>query len=100
MPALNGLAAAAGDWLRAKAGPLIEAAGDWLRAKAGPLIEAAGDWLRAKARRLIEAVDPAPEADGPRVPLDTLLDDAGESGVAAGPDRAAVAGPGAPRSSC
>ena len=79
---------------------LAVAAAGWLRAKTGRLIEVAGGWLRAKTGRLIEAVDPAPEADGPRVPLDTLLDDAGESGVAAGPDRAAVAGPGAPRSSC
>jgi hypothetical protein len=49
----------------------------------------AGDWLRDKTGRLIEAVDPAPGADLPRVPLDTLLDDAGESGMAAGADRAA-----------
>jgi hypothetical protein len=39
--------------------------------------------------RLIEAVDPAPGADLPRVPLDTLLDDAGES-VATGPERGAA----------
>jgi len=52
----------------------------------------AADWLRDKTGRLIEAVDPA--SDAPRVPLDTLLDDAGTGdGVAAGPDRAAGTGP-------
>jgi hypothetical protein len=52
----------------------------------------AGDWLRDKTGRLIEAVDPAPGADLPRVPLDTLLDDAVESGVATGPERRAARG--------
>ena len=51
------------------------------------LAVAAAGWLRDSAGRLIEAVDPAPEADVPRVPLDTLLDDAGNGGVAAGSDR-------------
>jgi hypothetical protein len=57
------------------------------------LIERLTDWLRAGAGRLIEAVDPAPEGDVPRVPLDTLLDDAGNGGVAAGSDRASAARP-------
>ena len=65
----------------------------------GQTSASAGCSLWVKAGRLIEAVDPAPEANGPRVPLDTLLDDAGDGGVAAEPDRATVAGPGAPRSS-
>ena len=63
------------------------------------LADAAADWLRSRAGRLIEAVDPAPDADLPRVPLDSLLDDADSSGVAAGPDRAAEAGREAPRAS-
>lgn len=56
-----------------------------------------GRWVRHRAGRLIEAVDPGPGPDVLRVPLDTLLDDADSSGVAAGPDRTAEAGPGAPR---
>jgi hypothetical protein len=52
----------------------------------------AAGWLRDKTGCLIEAVDPAPGADVPRVPLDTLLDDAGNGGVATGSDRSAEAG--------
>jgi hypothetical protein len=48
--------------------------------------------VRDTTGRLIEAVDPAPGADGPRVRLDTLLDDAGKGGVATGSDRSAGAG--------
>jgi hypothetical protein len=50
------------------------------------------DRLQHHAGRLIEAVDPGPGPDIPRVPLDTLLDDADSSDVAAGPDRTAEAG--------
>ena len=53
----------------------------------------AAGWLRDQVGRLIEAVDPAPDADVPRVPLDTLLDDADNGGVATGSDRSAGAGP-------
>jgi hypothetical protein len=53
---------------------------------------AAADWLRRRVGRLIAAVDPAPDPDIRRVPLDTLLDDADSSSVAAGSDRAAVPG--------
>jgi hypothetical protein len=49
-------------------------------------------WLRDKTGRLIEAVDPAPGANDPRVPLDTLLDDAGKGGVATGSERSTGAG--------
>jgi hypothetical protein len=57
------------------------------------LAAVAAGWLRDTTGRLIEAVDPAPGADDPRVPLDTLLNDAGKGGVATGSDRSAGAGP-------
>jgi hypothetical protein len=60
-----------------------------VRTLTGPAPAAAADWLRRGVGRLIAAVDPAPDTVIPRVPLDTLLDDADSSGVAAGSDRAA-----------
>jgi hypothetical protein len=65
-------------------------------ATAADRLQPYADRLRPYADRLIEAVDPGPGPDLPRVPLDTLLDDADSSGVAAGPDRTAEAGLGAP----
>ena len=66
-----------------------------MRTLTGLAVTAVG-WLRRNAARLVEAADPGSDADIPRVPLDTLLDDADSSGVAAGPDRAAEADLGAP----
>jgi hypothetical protein len=57
---------------------------------------AAGKLRSRHTGRLIEAVDPDPGPDVPRVPLDTLLDDADSSGMEAGPDRTAEVGLGAP----
>ena len=71
---------------------------DRLRAALAERAATAGG-LRRHTGRLIEAVDPGPGPgpDVPRVPLDTLLDDADSSGMAAGPDRTAEVGPGAPQ---
>jgi hypothetical protein len=68
---------------------------DRLRAALAERAITAAGWLRRHTGRLIDAVDPGPGPGAPRVPLDTLLDDADSSGVAAGPDRTAEAGLGA-----
>jgi hypothetical protein len=73
---------------------------DRLRAALAERAITAAGWLRRHTGRLIDAVDPGPGPGAPLVPLDTLLDDADSSGVAARSDRAAQAGPGgSPRAS-
>jgi hypothetical protein len=94
--ALAERAAAATDWLRSYASRLRRRHAVWVQRHADRLRPHAR-WVRRHADRLIEAVDPGPGPDIPRVPLDTLLDDADSSGVAAGPDRTAGVGPGAPQ---
>jgi hypothetical protein len=84
-------------WLRRRYTGWLRYHADRLRWDAADRLRPHGRWVRRHASRLIEAVDPGPEPDVPRVPLDTLLDDADSSGVAAGTDRTAEAGLGAPR---